>query len=171
MPSEIGKQRLFDFIEELDKELTEKIRITAVGGTAMTLLDLKNSTRDVDFESSSKNEKALLKAKETLNPGFEIDLFWNGLIFAQQLPDDYNEKAIPIKEFEHIELFALSPLDIVVSKIARFNERDEQDIKACIQKASITKEQLKERASQLGLTAITAEDFRYHLTLVLEQMF
>ncbi len=45
----LKKRFLLDFLEELDKELDRKITLVAVGGTAMTLLDLKNSTIDVDF--------------------------------------------------------------------------------------------------------------------------
>ena len=88
------------------------------------------------------------------------------------MPGDYAKKAIPVKKkFDHIELFALSSSDVLVSKIARFNDRDEQDIKSCIKKAGLLRKQVKERAEQLGLVAVKEEDFKYHLKLVLGKMF
>ncbi len=43
------KSALFDFLSILNDDLTRKIILVAVGGTAMTLLDLKPSTIDIDF--------------------------------------------------------------------------------------------------------------------------
>jgi len=45
----LDQSKLFGFLEELDKELQREITIVAVGGTAMTLLNVKSSTMDVDF--------------------------------------------------------------------------------------------------------------------------
>ena len=101
-------KQLFGFLEEIDKILTQKIRLTAVGGTAMTLLKLKNSTIDIDFDVSSEQAPAFEKALKTLNHGFRVDIFKNGLIFSQQLPNDYQQKSIPIKRnFKKISLFTL----------------------------------------------------------------
>jgi hypothetical protein len=43
------KTALFDFLEVLNEDLKQKITLIAAGGTAMTLLDLKPSTIDIDF--------------------------------------------------------------------------------------------------------------------------
>ena len=55
------------------------------------------------------------------------------------------EKSIKIKEFNHISLRALQPLDIIVTKIGRLNDRDMQDIEACIQKANVSEAEIRER--------------------------
>jgi hypothetical protein len=44
-----NKSALIDLLEVLNEDLTKKITLVAVGGTAMTLLDLKDSTIDIDF--------------------------------------------------------------------------------------------------------------------------
>ena len=45
----------------------------------------------------------------------------------------------------NIVLRTLHPLDIVVTKIARLNERDKEDILTCIQKCELTKKEIWER--------------------------
>ncbi|MCE2507486.1 MAG: hypothetical protein J4F36_13680 [Nitrosopumilaceae archaeon] len=45
----LDNTKLLDFLGEVDKELTRRIVVVAVGGTAMTLVDAKPSTIDVDF--------------------------------------------------------------------------------------------------------------------------
>ena len=148
MPFE--NKRLLDFLEEVDEILGQKITLIAVGGTAMTLLKLKQSTIDIDFELSKKEAEAFRNALKELNAGFKIDIFEDGLIFSQQLPPDYRKNAIPVKaKFRNIQLLALHPLDIVATKMGRLNERDQQDIKVCIQKFKLTKKQVQKRAAQI----------------------
>ena len=45
----LDKAVLFNLLKNFDEEAKEKITLVAVGGTAMTLLDLKVSTLDIDF--------------------------------------------------------------------------------------------------------------------------
>jgi hypothetical protein len=44
-----GRRALVNFLREVDTELVRSIILVAVGGTALTLLSVKRSTRDVDF--------------------------------------------------------------------------------------------------------------------------
>ena len=69
------------------------------------------------------------------------------MIFSQILPSDYLEKSVKIKEFENIVLFAINPVDIIVTKIGRSNSRDLQDIQMCITKKKITKEEIITRGN------------------------
>ena len=43
----LDNTKLLDFLEEIDRELSRKIVIVAVGGTAMTLANAKPSTIDI----------------------------------------------------------------------------------------------------------------------------
>lgn len=45
----MDKKSLLDFLSEIDRKLKRKITLIAAGGTALTLLDLKSSTIDIDF--------------------------------------------------------------------------------------------------------------------------
>ena len=146
----IDKTELLKFLKEVDKALDKAITLTAVGGTAMTLLGTKSSTIDIDFDLSREDAVVFRKALKSLPHGYRIDIFIGGMIFSQYLPQDYIAHCRHIKSsFEKIKLLALSPLDIIVTKIGRLNERDIEDIKACIQKFRIGKKEVEKRAMQV----------------------
>ena len=123
----IDKNDLVKWLQKVDKNIKKHILVVAVGGTAMTLLGLKSSTVDVDFCVNSKDKEELEAA---ISGTFKVDIFVDGYIFSEQLPDDYMSKAKEIIEMKNITLKALSPTDIIITKAARLNARDEEDIEA-----------------------------------------
>jgi hypothetical protein len=166
------KSALFDFLSELNENLPKKIILVAAGGTAMTLLDLKPSTIDIDFTIPGYDRVDFEQALKSNPPGYKVDRWTDGCIFCQTLPSDYLEKSIKIKEFSHISLRALQPVDIIVTKIGRLDTRDLQDIEACIKKANVSVAEIKERAMLVVQTYVgPEEDYLYHLSLVLEKFF
>jgi hypothetical protein len=57
---------------------------------------------------------------------------------------------VPIRtRLKKIELTALHPLDLVVTKIGRLNDRDVQDIELCIKKFGLKKNQVASRAAKV----------------------
>jgi len=86
---------------------------------------------------------------KNVSHGFKIDLYKDGVVFSQILPEDYLEKSIRIGQMGKIELRALQPVDIVVTKIGRLDDRDMQDIGACIKAHSLTQETISSRAKQI----------------------
>jgi len=166
----LDKSRLLDFLAVLDVELNRKITVVAVGGTAMTLLDLKPSTIDIDFTVLNADYDDFNKALANLSHGFKVDVYIDGMIFSQALPDDYLEKSVPITSFQHINLKALHPVDIVVTKIGRLDQRDIQDIEACVKKSKLSKTQVEERANQVQYVG-REENYKYNLQYVLKEMF
>ena len=166
------KNALFDFLSILDEDLTKKITLVAAGGTAMTLLDLKPSTIDIDFTIPGYDRIEFERALKNNPSGYRVDRWTDGHIFCQKLPKDYLEKSIKIKEFSHISLRALQPIDIVVTKIGRLNDRDMQDIEACIKKTSVSETEIKERALLVVQTYIgPEEDYFAHLDMVLKKFY
>ena len=123
----IDKNDLVKWLHKVDKNLKKHILVVAVGGTAMTLLGLKSSTVDVDFCVDSEDKEELEAA---ISGTFKVDIFVDGYIFSEQLPDDYMSKAKEMIEMKNITLKALSPTDIIITKAARLNARDEEDIEA-----------------------------------------
>ena len=149
----LTKQNLLDFLSEIDEKLEKKIILVAAGGTALTLLNSKDSTKDVDFTIPHEHYDEFKKAEHMTQTNFRVDVWTSGLVFSQQLPDDYLEKSIFIKtQLKNIELRALNPIDIIVTKIGRLDERDQQDIKVCIKKFKITKSQILKRGKQVEYT-------------------
>lgn len=167
----LDNTKLLDFLGEINKELKRKIVIVAVGGTAMTLLKAKSSTIDVDFTIPSEYFDNFQQAKNIVQPGFKVDLFHDGAVFVNMLPDDYLKRSKIIKtKLKNIQLRALHPVDIVVTKIGRLDSRDEQDIEACIKKFKIKKNQIVKRAAKIGYAA-NDEVFQSNLQSALKKFF
>jgi hypothetical protein len=55
----LDEQDLMEFLEEVDRTLSRRISLIAVGGTAMTLLNMKASTIDIDFNLSARDAPEL----------------------------------------------------------------------------------------------------------------
>jgi hypothetical protein len=166
------KSALFEFLEVFNGELTRKVTLVAAGGTAMTLLDLKPSTIDVDFTIPRSDLPEFERALKSNPPGFKVDRWADGYVFCQSLPSDYLEKSIKIIEYRHILLKALHPVDIVVTKIGRLNQKDIQDIETCIREFKISKDDITARAALVSPTYVPKEeDYLYHLNWVTKKFF
>lgn len=174
---EIKDKELLEIILEFDKYLTRKIKIIAIGGTALTLLAKKDSTKDVDFcfvtQNNLNNFKILSKrlGYEIQSPNrlckneILIDLYSNGYIFAVQLESDYLERALFIKKFSNIEIFALSPIDLVITKTARLNQRDVGDIEVILKNYNINQSELFERYRKTMGNSLV-RDAKYNLLIL-----
>lgn len=146
----LDKSGLMGLLTAVDGELQRRITLVAAGGTAMTLLDLKPSTIDIDFTGPYDDIKEFNRIQKSIPHGFKVDTWTDGAVFSQMLPDDYLEKSIPAKtKLKKVQLKALHPLDIVVTKMGRLNERDLQDIESCIKRFELTKNQIVRRANQV----------------------
>jgi hypothetical protein len=166
----LDKSELFNLLKIFDEEASKHVCLVAVGGTAMTLLDLKLSTKDIDFTVPEKDKAEFDRIRSVIPHGYQIDVWTNGTIFCLTLLDDYLSRSSGIKNFNKIELRALHPVDIVVSKIARLDSADIEDIKACIKKYKIRKEDVKKRAST-AIYVSKQEDYEYQVKWVLENLF
>lgn len=49
MIDEFNKKKFLHFIKKLDENLSKPIYIIALGGTALSLINLKDKTKDIDF--------------------------------------------------------------------------------------------------------------------------
>ena len=140
---------LFDFLAEVERSLESPIELVAAGGTALTLLGVKPSTIDIDFTAPKESIAAFRGAMAKTPHGFKVDLWTDGQVFSQFLPGDYLVKSRPVKRIGKISLRALSPVDIVVTKAGRLDERDEQDIRDCAKRFKVTKAAVSARAAQV----------------------
>ncbi len=167
----LNKKQLLDFLEALDTELERKITVVAVGGTAMTLHDSKTSTIDVDFTIPAEYFYEFNRVLDIIPHGFKVDVWDNGMVFSQDLPEDYLKKSKPIRtNMKNMKLRALDPLDIIVTKIGRLNEKDKEDIATCIKKFKITKDQIKKRSKQVIYTG-REENYEINLNHVMKKIF
>ncbi len=173
MPSsrtEIDSSRLLGFLEEIGRELPHKVVLVAVGGTALTLLKVKPSTRDIDFTGPGDDIAVFRLTLARVPHGMKVDTWPGGQVFTQILPADYLQKSKKLKTITNIELRALHPVDIVVSKLGRLDDRDEQDIEACIRSFKLSKSAIAKRASQIAYVG-NVENFEYNVKYALRRFF
>lgn len=166
----LDSSELIEFLEEVEKVLSRSITIVGVGGTALTLLGIKPSTRDVDFTIPGEDYDKFQDALRSTPHGFKVDCWKDGAVFSQMLPDDYVRKSSDIRKLKRIRLKALSPVDIVVTKIGRLDERDKQDIEACIKRFKLRKDQIARRARQVEYVGRQG-NYETNLKYVLENLF
>ena len=167
----LSKRQLLDFLAELDRELDHELTVVAAGGTAMTLYNFKPSTIDVDFTIPAEYLSEFHKVLDLTPHGFKVDTWSDGMVFSQDLPGDYLEKSKPVRtKMKNIRLRVLDPLDIIVTKIGRLNEKDKEDIMTCIRKSHITKTQIINRAKQVVYTG-REENYKINLNHVTKKFF
>lgn len=168
----ITKNDLLEWLKKIDNKLRRDIILIAIGGTAMTLLNLKPSTIDVDFCVEKKDYDVF---KEAINEEkkFRVDVFVDGFIFSEQLPDDYVNFS---KEYDiflkNIKLKILHPIDIIITKAARYNARDEEDIALLVKTKEINKKELIKRFDKVVESYAGSEDsFRSNFEFILKRHF
>lgn len=139
----LTKQGLWDILELWDEYLPSAVRVVACGGTALTLQDLKESTKDVDFLVPDQDEcKILIRTiksldyRQTTPSGwkkddsvFIFDLFPGKKVFTTELLDSPLDpgKSIPIRKFKKLEVSALNDIDLIISKMFRGTDVDVED--------------------------------------------
>ena len=68
MEYRLDKRKLLDVLAQWNRFLKRKVHLIACGGTALTLLDVKPSTKDVDFMVPNAAEYTyLIKMLKSLN--------------------------------------------------------------------------------------------------------
>ena len=156
---------------QLLADLDEELELYALGGTAMILKNIKETTKDIDFLTTENQEKirklftlAGLKEKDTSKlcniwylDRIRIDLFYDEFLFGISLPDDWRDKSEHIKDIGKVRLRILNWQDIVITKIARNEQRDIDDAIDIIKTENITFEALKERYYGLAEESLIAD--------------
>lgn len=130
----------------------------------MTLLKIKDSTKDFDFIVPKENEcPRLMKYLKDLNYGDKggglfheddpsfIYQFWCGnIVFTTGLLDSPLDegKHILIKKWTHIYLGALNMIDLIISKMFRGYQVDRDDCIAAFATGQVNAEELLDRYSE-----------------------
>lgn len=142
MEYRINKQRLLDTISTWNEFLGRKVHLIACGGTAMTLLGVKESTKDIDLVVPEEKEyDYLIKVlgeigyKPVTGSGwardkeFIFELFRGKRVHTTELLESplLEDNNILVKEFSNIYLGALNYYDLIISKLFRGNTVDVQD--------------------------------------------
>ncbi len=166
---ETSANELFELLNSISKFIERKIKMYALGGTALTILGIKSSTLDIDIDIDSHKdyqyiceifEKIGFKRIGTIRwqtqEGLFFDLFMGSNILGTELSPNFLDKSKFIKSFENIELYTLSLEDIIISKLARGDPRDFLDIKKIFENQKINLPELVRRYKETMETSIVA---------------
>ena len=156
---------------QLLADLNEELELYAIGGTAMILKNIRETTKDIDFLTTENQEKirklfnlAGLKEKDTSKlcniwylENIRIDLFYDEFIFGIRLPNDWKDKSEHLKDIGKVKLYILNWQDILITKIARNEQRDIDDAIDIIKAENINFEELRERYYKLAEGSIISD--------------
>jgi hypothetical protein len=142
MKYRLDRNGLLNILSVWDGYLNKRVHLVACGGTALTLIGIKESTKDIDLLIPEKDEyKYLVRVLKDLgyerktaagwarDDGFIFDLYVGKTIFITELLESPLIKGnnIPLKEFVHIYLGILNYYDLMISKIFRGTTVDVDD--------------------------------------------
>lgn len=162
---------LRQLVSELQKRtgLRQPINMFIAGGMAVHLYTGVRVTTDVDAEFSKRillpsdlvvetNDGDMLYLDQSYNSTFAL------------MHEDYLDDAVPVPiGTDLIHVYVLSPVDLVVSKIARFSGPDEEDIAGLIAKFRIGAEEIEQRAEDALAGYVGNVDYlRMNLRAVLQ---
>lgn len=145
-----GLQKL---LKQLDEQLSlnAPLNVYLAGGMAVHLYTASRVTTDVDAEFGGRvylpND---LLIEVTLEDGTQqavyLDTNYNPSFALMH--EDYQEDSIPVDlGTGHIHLHVLSPVDLAVSKIARFTDNDKEDIAELVRLGLTTADEIEQRAT------------------------
>jgi len=185
MEYRIDKQSMLDVMEQWNNFLKRKIHLIACGGTAMTLLNVKPSTKDIDFMVPKPSEHDyLLKVlkqigyEQTTQSGwkrqgdsFIFDLFRGNRIHTTELLesplDEGNHKKL--KEYSHLYIGILNEYDLIASKLMRGTGVDFDDCLMLVRSdRTIDIERLKRHYAELVSYDISQNRVAAHIDRFIE---
>ncbi len=154
--------------ERIGEKLKRPVNVFAIGGTAMILLGLKSTTKDIDLVTTSTEDRDLLaEALESINfirfnpakiyrekphqPRMytlgptRIDLFTDQVIkftFSKSM----QKRFVEIHEYGNMMLHIANPQDIIIMKCATDRAKDKEDAKSIIKNVRLDWKQMIEEA-------------------------
>jgi hypothetical protein len=160
----ITGRELIQTIENWEHLINFKVNLIGCGGTALTLLEIKDSTKDIDFiVPIGKEYVRLMKFLRSLgykekggglahpdDPYFLYQFCVGNRVFTTDLLDSPLDpgRNIAIKKWRHIYLGALNLQDLIITKMFRGVQVDVEDCVAAFAKSEIDPEELLKRYTE-----------------------
>lgn len=181
----INREKLLDSLRIWDSFLGRKVHLIACGGTALTLLGIKDSTKDIDFVVPNEDEYDYLVKRlqemgykyvkgSGLSAGdeFVFDIFRGKKVHTNELLESplENGNNTKLEELEQIYLGVLNHYDLIISKLFRGNAIDFEDCLMLIRskKEEVDIERLKARFKETASYDISEEKVNKNLDKFLE---
>jgi hypothetical protein len=175
---------LLDTLDNWNSLMNFRVHLIACGGSALTLLKIKDSTRDIDFTVPMHKEyDRLMKFLGDLgyeekgggfahddDPNFIYQLWRGKKVFTTDLLDSPLDSGnhIPIKRWSHIYLAALNLTDLIITKMFRGTSVDRDDCIAAFATGKVNAEKLLERYSETARYDLNPEKMMKNLVYLAE---
>ncbi len=188
MKYRLDKNSLLDILQQWNRFLKKRVHLIACGGTALTLLDVKPSTKDVDFMVPVASERTyLIKTLEDL--GYEncttfgwkrtgdvfiFDLFCGNRIHTTELLESPLQEGNHqlLMRFSHLYIGILNNFDLIASKLIRGSSVDFQDCTMLIRarRDKISIESLVAHCREIASYDVAAERVGKHIDYFIEHL-
>lgn len=148
MEYRLNKRTLLEILGQWNGFIKRKVHFIACGGTALTLLDIKPSTKDIDFMVPNETEyRYLIRILKDLGYQqitgsgwqrkgdlFIFDLFPGKRIHVIELIESPLKEGnhIILKELSHVYVGILNDYDLIASKLFRGSTIDIEDCLALV---------------------------------------
>jgi hypothetical protein len=181
MDYRLNKQTLLDVLGQWNGFFRRKIHLIACGGTALTLMDVKASTKDVDFLVPVEPEyRYLIRTLKDLGYRqitgsgwqkkgelFIFDLFVGKRIHTMEslrFPLEADNHTL-FKEFSHLYIGILNPYDLIASKFFRGTDVDFEDCLMLVKtrKDSIDIKRIEQHCKELASFDISEKRITTHI--------
>ncbi len=186
-PYRITSKELIQTIGNWERLINFKVQLIGCGGTALTLLGIKDSTKDIDFIVPVPGEyERLMKFLRALgyeekggglghpdDPKFLYQFWVGNRVFTTDLLDSPLEpgKNIAIKKWRHIYLGALNLIDLIITKMFRGMQVDIDDCVAAYAASKIDPEKLLERYAEAAKYDLNPDKMMQNFISLAEELF
>jgi len=149
---------MIKIFERLDADIDRPLNVWLAGGIAMHIYNQLRSTGDIDAEFGSRIfiPNNLIVDVEDGNEDQAKKLYFDtnySAMFALA-HQDYQHDAIPLdlgypdRGPKFLKVYVLCPVDLAVSKIARFSENDQKDIENLVKQRLVSSKEIEIRAME-----------------------
>ena len=176
----IDKEGLFAALAGWSAFLKRRVNLIACGGTAMTLLGIKESTKDIDFIVPEVGEYKYLSGKLAelgyvqatkygwnRDGGFIFDLYPGNKVYETALLASPLEPGgnTPLREFARIYVGILNHYDILITKLFRSSSVDIEDCLGLVRavRGELDLAKLEERFKQTASYDVSEQKVLGHL--------
>lgn len=173
----VDRQRIEQFLKRLDAEAHAPARVYLVGGTALVHMGLRARTLDVYLALESDAEGQILVAIRRLTHDLQINVELASPGDFIPLPAGWHDRAQWVGRYGQLDVFYFDPISLALSKIARANERDVDDVVALIRRGTIDVDELRAAYEQIRLQLgagryfnIDPDEYAAHFTHILSRL-
>jgi hypothetical protein len=176
MPRELPSQWQ-DFLLDIDRQLTQEVRVHCLGGFVVALFSPVRSTGDLDYIETIPHAAAA-HLQEVAGKNSELHKKHNlhvQNVGVASVPQSYEERLVEVfpGRFRYLRLFVLDPYDLVLSKLTRNHPVDQADVEFLAKHVPLDPEILRDRYErEFRSVAIGDPDWnRQTLDLWIEEYF